>query len=165
VKILAPFEATNLNETKVGDLIRIIHSPSPFGLIVHSYQGQRVVAVLQDAETRPPYHIAYKRDFPCFRYTAGWVLELPQDGAEFSADKLASTAGVIHIGKNGPLLNLSASTAEDEPLTVNLNTFDWDDVDHRDAAFPIWRIWASADDMQRDDATPIFEFKAPQSTT
>lgn len=162
MKIAAPFEATKISQTKSGDLIRIGHSMSPFGLIIHDEGDKRVVGVLHDNRSVPPYHIVFQRDFACFRYAEGWVLDLPRDEAEFDTSAYSGTPGAVHIGGNGPVMNFGPHDIMENGLTVNLNSFEWDDVNAGDVAFPNWRIWASEADMHREKASPIFFFKAPK---
>ncbi len=159
--IEAPFEATSLSQTKPGDLIRLAHSSGALGLVIHGGASLPVVGVLQDVRGTVPYHIVYQRDFPCFRYNAGWLLELRKEDAVIAGDAHSGVPGVVHVGQRGTMITFAPYDHSENSITVNLVSFEWDEEGSHAAAFPVWTIWSSAEDRKRQGAQPIIRFAVP----
>ena len=158
MNIEAPFEATMLSQTKPGDLIRLAHSSGALGLVIHMEGSRPVVGVLRDERGTAPYHIVYQRDFACFRYNPGWLLELRKEDAVLTADALSGVPGVVHVGQRGTMMTFAPYDHLQNGVTVNLSSFEWDEPGSHAAAFPVWTIWSSAEDRERQEARPIIRF-------
>lgn len=161
MKLVAPFASVKLSQTKPGDLLLIVGSRSLLGLVIRLEDGKRVIGVLNDPTHHEPYHIVFERDLDCLRYNDGWLLKLNAKDAVFNSGALSERSGVIHVGSSGNVMNFGTINNRHNELTVNLATFEWDDVQPKSAAFPKWNIWANETDVTREGATPIFSFSAP----
>jgi hypothetical protein len=168
MNINAPFELTTISKTQPGDLIRVAHSASPLGLVVHRAEDadKRVIGVLGDNRGSAPYHLVFQRDFPCFRYNPSWVLHLDHRHALMAATDLWNTPGVVRLGASGVTMTFAPGETDwsGSTLTVNMGTFEWDEVTNTAAVFPEWAIWASEEDRSRDGAEPVFAFSLKSET-
>jgi hypothetical protein len=159
MKIHAPYEAVPFGQTKAGDLLKLGRS-GWIALVIHEQDGKRVLGILNSDRDPRPYHVVFQSHPVCFRYRDGWVLELTEGDITKDSTKWDHLPGVITIGASGTTMNFAPPDFSYNELTVNLTTFEWDDVQQGAVAFPTWRIWASEADRTRPGAKPIFAFSA-----
>lgn len=156
-----PFEPTTLGETKPGDLIHVAHPDEPFGWVLPGDDNQRLVGVLRDKNLFGPHYRALAADLACFRYPSGWVLDLPRQHARFAPGIAYRGTGQVTLGFDGPTITFGPLEMSQRERCVNLETFEWAQVDPNGAAFQSWHIWASAAEQHQSEATPVFSFAAP----
>lgn len=156
MKIMAPYDYVKLSQTEPGDLIHIMGGGGLLGLVLKLEQGQRVIGILSDPSRHEPYHVVYQRDLECLRYREGWILRLAPEDAVYNSSQYYDRAGVIHIGQTGTVMNFGTVDNRVNELTVNLTSFEWDDIPSKSATFPKWKIWASESDIFREGSAPHF---------
>ena len=163
MRINSPLEIVRLLEAAPGDLIQLInHTTKPLGLVLAKQgDGWPVVGVLSDRTSALPYHAVFKGNFLCARYHPDWTLDLSHEDAVLASAEFHETPGVVHIGRNGPMMTFGPpGNSFENTLTVDLNSSEWVNPETTDIVFPRWKIWAKDADRTVAGAKPIFTFAA-----